>query len=65
MAKKQTSEGDQVEARVLVSCGHGSPGDVVLLTAQEAANGSAAGEVDTSPAAVAYAKGEAARQAGA
>lgn len=44
-----------VQARVLMACQHGRPDDVVTLGADLAALAAAAGEVDTTPAAVAYA----------
>lgn len=57
MAKKQPTDGAQIEARVLVDCSWGAADEVVTLTKEEAAAGTAAGELDTHPDAVAYAKG--------
>lgn len=56
MAKKQPTEGAQVEARVLLACSWGAADDVVSLTKEETEAGVAAGELDTHPDAVAYAK---------
>lgn len=60
MAKKQPTEGAQVEARVLLSCSWGAADDVVTLTREEAEIGVSSGELDTHPDAVAYAKSVAA-----
>lgn len=56
MAKKQAAESAQVEARVLVASVWGKPDAVVSLSKEEADAGVAAGELDTHPDAVAYAK---------
>ena len=56
MAKKQPTDGAQIEARVLLDCSWGTADDVVTLTKEEAAAGTSAGELDTDPEAVAYAK---------
>lgn len=56
MAKKQATDGAQVEARVLLDCSWGAADDVVTLTKEEAEAGVAAGELDTHPDAVMYAK---------
>lgn len=56
MAKKQAADSAQVEARVLVASVWGKPDAVVLLSKEEADAGVAAGELDTHPDAVAYAK---------
>ena len=45
-----------VKARVLMSCAFGKPNDVANVTAEEAAAGQAAGELDATPEAVAYAE---------
>lgn len=45
-----------VECRVLTACGFGKPNDVVTVSAEEADQGAAVGELDPHPAAVAYAK---------
>jgi len=58
MAKKPTSEGAQIEARVLVASSWGVPDEVVTLTKEEAEAGVAAGELDTHPDAVTYAKAQ-------
>lgn len=62
MAKKQPTEGAQVEARVLLDCSWGAADQVVTLSKDEADAGVAAGELDTHPDAVAYAKSLAAPQ---
>lgn len=54
--KQSTSE---VEAFVLMDCGFGKAGEVVVLTPEQAAIGVAHGMLDTAPAAVAYAKSKA------
>lgn len=56
MAKKQAADSAQVEARVLVASVWGKPDAVVLLSKEDADAGVAAGELDTHPDAVAYAK---------
>lgn len=56
MAKKQHTEGAQVEARVLLACSWGAADDVVTLTKEDAEAGVSAGELDIHPDAVAYAK---------
>ncbi len=56
MAKKQATDGAQVEARVLLDCSWGAADDVVTLSKDEADAGVAAGELDTNAEAVAYAK---------
>jgi len=56
MAKKQATDGAQVEARVLLDCSWGAADDVVTLSKDEADAGVAAGELDTNTDAVAYAK---------
>ena len=45
-----------VECRVLTACGFGNPNDVVTVSAEEAGQGAAVGELDPHPDAVAYAK---------
>jgi len=57
MPKKQTPADGQVKARVLTDCLHGAPNDVVVLDTETAAAGVAAGTLDTSAEAVAYAEG--------
>lgn len=44
-----------VKARVLMTCSHGQPDDVVALSADVAKHAEASGQVDTNKAAVAYA----------
>ena len=56
MAKKQPTDSAQVEARVLLDCSWGAADEVVALTKEEAEAGVVAGELDTHPDAVAYAK---------
>ena len=56
MAKKQPTDGAQIEARVLVDSWRGAPNDVITVTKEEADAGVAAGELDTNAEAVAYAK---------
>lgn len=56
MAKKQPTDGAQIEARVLVDSCWGAPNDVITVTKEEADAGVAAGELDPDPEAVAYAK---------
>lgn len=60
MARARKSEQDStsgaVEARVLVACDFGAPNDVVAITPDEAAAGMDAGQLDTTPESVAYAK---------
>lgn len=54
--KKQATE---VEAFVLMDCGFGKAGEVVVLTPEQAAIGVAHGMLDTAAAAVEYAKSQA------
>lgn len=53
---KQQAQSEAVKARVLVTCAHGKPNDVVTVTPEEAEAGQLAGELDANPAAVAYAE---------
>ena len=62
MAKKQPTDGAQIEARVLLDSSWGSVNDVITVTKEEADAGVAAGEIDIHPDAVAYAKSLAADQ---
>lgn len=56
MGKKSEAADAAVKARVLMSCGWGEPNEVVTVSADEAAAGKEAGELDPDPAAVAYAE---------
>ena len=56
MSKKDTPPSADTKARVLVSCGWGHINAVVTVSAEEAAAGKEAGELDPDPAAVAYAE---------
>jgi len=56
MSKKDTPPSADAKARVLVACAWGQPNDVVTVSAEEAAAGKEAGELDPDPAAVAYAE---------
>jgi len=60
MSKKSQAPDPTVKARVLMSCGWGENDDVVTVSAEEAAAGKEAGELDPDPAAVAYAESMAA-----
>jgi hypothetical protein len=55
MAKKQQADAG-VKARVLLDCTYGKADAVVTLTAEQALAGTAAGELDTDPRAVAHAE---------
>jgi hypothetical protein len=54
-AAAAASKGKTVKARVLVSCPHGEPDDLVEIGEAEAKKAQAAGQVDTHKEAVAYA----------
>ena len=56
-AQAAAASGASVKVRVLVRCGLGAANDVVSLTAAEAEQAAASGEVDPHPDAVAYAEG--------
>jgi hypothetical protein len=57
MPKKTAApKAGKTEARVLVACAWGQVNDVVPVSTEDAAAGLAAGELDPSPEAVAYAK---------
>lgn len=62
MAKKSEAQDAAIKARVLLSCGWGEINEVVATSAEEAAAGKEAGELDPDPAAVAYAESLAAPQ---
>lgn len=62
MAKKSQAPDPTVKARVLMSCGWGECNEVVAVSAEEAAAGQEAGELDPDPSAVAYAESLAAAQ---